>query len=226
MTPSLSALLGAVAARELLVAWRRPGDSLAPVAFFVLIGTLFPLGSGADPALLRAVGPGVLWSAALLAALIGVQRLYATDHASGALEQLLLTPAPLGLLVAVRVGAQWLSSAGPLIALAPLLALSFRLEWGQIPALVAGLLLGTPVLYLLGAIGAALSLAARAGGLLLGLLVLPLAVPVLVFGAGAVHAAGRGLEVAPNLALLGALLALAVVFAPWAAGAALRIALD
>jgi heme exporter protein B len=226
VTPRLAPILAAAFMRELLCAWRRPGDALAPLVFFVIVGTLFPLGSGAEPALLRAVGPGVLWTAALLAALLGIGRMYAADHASGALEQLLLTPAPLGLLVGARVAAQWAVGALPLIVIAPGLALSFRLEWVQLPALLGGLLLGTPVLYLLGSISAALTLAARAGGVLLGLLVLPLAVPVLVFGAGAVHAAGRGLDASPSLALLGALLVLATVFAPWAAGAALRIALD
>ena len=226
MTPRVAAIAWAAARRELLCGWRRPGDVLAPLAFFVLVGTLFPLGAGAEPALLRTAGPGVLWTAALLGALVGIGRLWAADHASGALDQLLLSPAPLGVLVAARVGAQWLLTAGPLIVLAPVLAMTYRLESAQLPALLAGLLLGTPVLYLLGGIAAALALAARAGGVLLGLLVLPLAVPVLIFGAGAVHAAARGLPVAPNLALLGALLALSVVFAPWAAGAALRIALD
>lgn len=226
MQVSLAAILAATARRELLCGWRRPGDVLAPLAFFVLVGALFPLGSGAEPALLRAVAPGVLWTAALLAALLGIGRLYGADHASGALDQLLLTPAPLGLVIGARVAAQWTLTALPLIAVAPLLGLAFRLEWAEIPALVGGLLLGTPVLYLLGSIAAALTLAARAGGVLLGLLVLPLAVPVLVFGAGAVHAVARGLPAAPHLALLGALLALAVVFAPWAAGTALRVALD
>lgn len=212
--------------RELLIAWRRPGDALLPLAFFVIVGSLFPLGVGAEPQLLRSIGPGVVWIAAVLATLLGLPRLFAADQQGGALEQLLLSPAPLALLVAVKVLAQWLTSGLPLALAAPLLALGFGLNFGDLAVLIAGLLLGTPLLHLLGAISAALTLGLRGGGALLGLLVLPLYVPVLVFGSGAVQAAAQGFGAGANLSLLAAMLALALVFAPWATAAALRISLD
>lgn len=219
-------MIGQVFRRELLLAWRRPGDALLPLAFFVIVGSLFPLGVGAQPQLLRSIGPGVVWIAAVLATLLGLPRLFAADQQSGALEQLLLSPAPLALLVAVKVAAQWLTSGLPLALAAPVLALGFGLNCGDLAVLIAGLLLGTPLLHLLGAISAALTLGLRGGGALLGLLVLPLYVPVLIFGSGAVQAAAQGSGPGANLSLLAAMLALALVFAPWATAAALRISLD
>lgn len=219
-------MIGQVFRRELLLAWRRPGDALLPLAFFVIVGSLFPLGVGAQPQLLRSIGPGVVWIAAVLATLLGLPRLFASDQQSGALEQLLLSPAPLALLVAIKVAAQWLTSGLPLALAAPVLALGFGLNCGDLAVLIAGLLLGTPLLHLLGAISAALTLGLRGGGALLGLLVLPLYVPVLIFGSGAVQAAAQGFGPGANLSLLAAMLALALVFAPWATAAALRISLD
>ena len=212
--------------RELLLAWRRPGDALLPVVFFAIVGSLFVFGIGSEPALLRAVGPGVVWIAAVLATLLGLHRLFAAEQQSGTLEQLLLSPCPLALAVAVKVLAQWLTSGLPLALAAPLLALGFGLNFGDLGVLLVGLLLGTPVLHLLGAISAALTLGLRGGGALLGLLVLPLYVPVLIFGSGAVQAAAQGFGAGPNLSLLAAMLVLATVFAPWATAAALRISLD
>jgi heme exporter protein B len=219
-------MIGQVFRRELLLAWRRPGDTLLPLAFFVIVGSLFPLGVGAEPALLHAIGPGVVWIAAVLATLLGLPRLFAADQHSGALEQLLLSPTPLALLVGAKITAQWLTCGLPLALAAPVLALAFGLNFADLAVLLAGLLLGTPLLYLLGAISAALTLGLRGGGALLGLLVLPLYVPVLIFGAGAVQAAALGFGAGANLSLLAAMLVLAAVFAPWAAAAALRISLD
>jgi heme exporter protein B len=219
-------MIGQVFRRELLLAWRRPGDTLLPLTFFVIVGSLFPFGVGAEPALLRTIGPGVVWIAAVLATLLGLPRLFATDQHGGALEQLLLSPAPLTALVAAKIAAQWLTCGLPLALAAPVLALGFGLNFSDLAVLLAGLLLGTPLLQLIGAISAALTLGLRGGGALLGLLVLPLYVPVLIFGAGAVQAAALGLGAGANLSLLAAMLVLAAVFAPFATAAALRISLD
>lgn len=218
--------LGWTVRRELLLAWRRRSDTLAPLGFFVIAASLFPLGAGAEPALLRAMAPGVLWVAALLSALLSLGRLFAPDHADGSLEQALLSGQPLAWLVLGKCVAHWLVSGLPLVLLSPLLALQFQLPWSALGVLLLALLLGTPVLSLVGAIGAALTLGLRGGGALLGLLVLPLYVPVLTFGAGAVGVARMGLSAQPHLLLLGGLLAGALALAPCAAAAALRLALD
>jgi heme exporter protein B len=205
---------------------RRRSDAVAALFFFVIAASLFPLGVGAEPALLRAIGPGVLWVAALLAAMLSLNRLFAADHADGSLEQLLLMPVPLSLTVAVKTLAHWLTSGLPLVLLAPLLGLQFDLSGESLAVLTGSLLLGTPVLSLIGAIGAALTLGVRGGGVLLAVLVLPLYIPVLIFGAGAVSACAHGMSPWGGLSLLGALLALGVVFAPLAAAAALRVSLE
>jgi heme exporter protein B len=212
--------------RDLLLAVRRKSDALAPVFFFVVVASLFPLGIGPEPELLRRIGPGVLWVGALLASMLSLARLFASDHDDGTLEQLALSPEPLAGLVAAKVAAHWLVSGLPLVAVSPVLALQYGLPADTIAVLAASLLLGTPVLSLVGAIGAALTLGVRGGGLLVALLVLPLCVPALVFGAGAVDAnlAGTGAEA--HLSLLGACLVIAVFFAPWAIAAAVRIALE
>lgn len=176
--------------------------------------------------MLRRIGPGVLWVAALLATLLGLPRLFASDHADGTLEQMALSPRPFALLVAGKIAAHWLLCGLPLVLLAPLLGLQFNLNPGELQVLMLALLLGTPVLSLIGAIGAALTLGVRGGGTLLALLVLPLYVPTLIFGAGAVEAQSAGLGSSAQLSILGALLALAVFFAPWATTAALRIAIE
>lgn len=225
----MAAALNAVPAllrRELLLAARRRGELLTPPCFFLLVASLFPLGLGPEPALLRAVAPGVLWVAALLATLLALPRLFAPDQADGTLEQLLLAPQPLVLLVAAKVAAHWLLCGLPLVLLAPLLALQYALPPSAMAVACAGLLLGTPALSLLGTLGAALTLGARGGHALLAVLVLPLFVPVLVFGAGALDAQLQGLDAAPHLKLLGALLAAASVLAPWGGAAALRLTLD
>ena len=212
--------------RELLLASRRRGELITPPCFFAMVVTMFPLGLGPEPALLRAVAPGVLWVAALLATLLALPLLFALDHADGTLEQLLLTPQPLALLVAAKVAAHWLLCGLPLLLLAPLLALQFGLSAQAVAVACASLLLGTPVLSLVGALGAALTLGLRGGSVLLAVLVLPLFVPVLIFGAGAVEAQLQGLSPAPHLKLLGALLAAGSVLAPWGSAAALRLTTD
>ncbi len=210
--------------RDLLLAMRRRSDALLPLAFFLVTTTLFPLALGADTRLLRTVAPGVVWVAALLASLLGLPRLFADDHADGALEQLLLAPHPLEVLVLAKVAAHWLTSGVPLLVLAPLVALQYGLDAGSLGVLWLGLLLGTPVLSLLGSIGAGLALGARGGSVLVALIMMPLYIPLLILGSSAVVAAGDGTGSAPHLMLLGALLAGSLAAAPWATAAALRIA--
>jgi heme exporter protein B len=212
--------------RDLLLAWRRRADVFTTLFFFVIVIALFPLGVGPDPALLRTMAPGILWVAALLAAMLSLGRLFAPDHADGTLEQMLLSTEPLALLVTGKVIAHWLVSGLPLVLLAPLLALQFGMAPDAIGVLAFSLALGTPVLSLIGAIGGALTLGLRGGGMLVALLVLPLYVPVLIFGAGAVSAQAAGLDGAAHLSLLGALLLGAAALAPWATAHALRIAVE
>ncbi len=212
-----------VVTRELLLALRRRSDVATALLFFVIVASLFPLGIGAEPNLLRAVAPGVIWVAALLSSLLSLARLFAGDYADGTLEQMLLGAAPLGVVVAAKAFAHWLVSGLPLVAIAPLVALQYDLPGSLYGTLALSLLLGTPVLSLLGAIGAALTLGLRGGGVLLALLVLPLYVPVLVMGAGSVEMAAAGLGGQGQLLLLAAMLLVAAAFAPWAIAAALRI---
>lgn len=212
--------------RDLRIALRRQADTAAAVVFFFLVVSLFPLGIGPEPALLRRLGAGVIWVAALLATLLSLPRLFADDHQDGTLEQLLLAATPLPLLVLAKIAAHWLGSGLLLALLSPLLALQFDLGGEAMGVLLLSLLLGTPLLSLIGAIMSALTLGLRGGGVLLALLVLPLYVPVLVFGAGAVEASMAGLAVSAQLSLLGAMLVLALFLAPWAAAWALRIAVE
>lgn len=212
--------------RDLTVSLRRVQDVLVPLIFFAIVVALFPLGVGPEPAMLAALAPGVLWVAALLAAMLSLPRLFAQDYAAGTLEQLLLAPHPLAVLVLAKIAAHWLLSGLPLVLLAPLFALQLQLPAQALPALLASLALGTPVLSLLGAVGAGLTLGLRGGGVLVSLLVLPLYTPVLIFGAGSVTAAAAGLDTEAYISILGAFLVLALTFAPWAAAAALRVSLD
>ena len=219
-------LVAAVVARELRLALRRRSDLVAALFFFVIVVSLFPLGVGPDPELLRKLAPGVLWVAALLATMLSLPRLFADDLRDGSLEQLVLAPQPLALIVLGKVLAHWLVGGLPLTLLAPLLGLQFDLTGPALTVLAASLLIGTPALSAIGAIGAALTLGVRGGGVLLSLLVLPLYVPVLIFGAGAVDATLTGLGAQAHLSLLGALTLAGVFFAPWPTAAALRIALE
>jgi heme exporter protein B len=212
--------------RDLLLAMRRRSDAAMSVFFLVIVASLFPLGVGPDPAVLRIIGPGVLWVAALLACLLSLSRVFTADYVDGALEQMVLVPQPLAVLVAGKVFAHWLISGLPVVLLSPLLGLQFGLDGEPLGVLVLSLLLGTPTLSMIGAIGAALVLGVRGSGLLVALLVLPLYVPVLIFGAGAVTGSMAGVGAEANLSLLGACLVLSLFLAPWATGAAVRIALE
>jgi len=216
----------AVLRRELQVALRRKGDVLNVLVFFVVVASLFPLGVGPEPNQLRAMAAGVVWIAAPLAALLSLPRLFAADHVDGTLEQMLVAPQPLASIVLAKIAAHWLTTGLPLAIAAPLIGLQYDLPADALAILLASLLIGTPVLSLLGAVGAALTLGVRGGGALLGLLVLPLFVPVLVFGAGAVTASLIGINPSAHLSLLGAFLAVSSIVGPWAACAALRVALD
>lgn len=223
---SLGAAFVAVVRRDLLLAMRRRADVLTTLVFFVIVVSLFPLGIGPELNILRTIGPGVLWVAALLAAMLALNRLFAADYADGTLEQMVLTPQPLSVLVLGKVVALWLTTGLPLVLIAPLLGLQYALPAEALYTLVIALALGTPALGLIGAVGAALTLGARGPGVLVSLLVLPLYVPVLIFGAGAVEAVMSGLDAGGHLSLLGALLLVSLVVAPIAGAAALRIALD
>lgn len=222
---ALSAAL-AVAKRDILMAVRRRSDALAPVVFFVIVASLFPLSVGSEPETLRRVGPGVLWMAALLATMLSLPRLFSADYEDGTLEQMALSPEPFPLLIAGKLCAQWLTCGVPLLLSTPIVALQYGLSFDALAILVVTLALGIPILSLVGAIGAALALGARGATLLLPTLALPLYVPTLIFGAGAVDARLSGTTYEAHLSLLAAYLLLAVFFAPWAIAASVRIALE
>ncbi|MGQ0578829.1 MAG: heme exporter protein CcmB [Betaproteobacteria bacterium] len=226
METSLITACRAVAGRDLLIALRHRSDVLTTFFFFVIVVSLFPLGVGPEPDTLREIAPGVVWVAALLAAMLSLARMFGTDYADGTLEQLVLTPQPLVVLVMAKVAAHWLTTGLPLVLIAPALGLQFDLPADSLATLLLSLLIGTPVLSLVGAVGAALTLGVRGGAALTSLLVLPLYVPVLIFGAGAVVATATGVGAAGHLSLLGAMLMFALAFAPWATAVALRIALE
>ncbi len=212
--------------RDLMLAWRRRADMLSTVFFFVIVVSLFPLGIGPETQLLRQIAPGVVWVAALLASMLSLGRLFSNDYHDGTLEQLLLTPQPLYLVVVGKTFAHWIVAEVPLVLIAPLLGMQFGLSRESLLILFASLLLGTPVLSLIGSIGAALTLGLRGGGVLISILVLPLYIPALIFGAGAVDASVMGMSPAANLYLLGAFAIVTLLFSPWAAAAALRISLE
>jgi heme exporter protein B len=212
--------------RDLAIAWRHPGETLLIVAFFVLVASLFPLGVGAEPQLLQRIGPGVIWVCALLAAFLSLPGLFAADYADGSLEQMTLSPHPMSGWATGKIAAHWVVSGLPLTILSPFIGLQYGLAPDTLGALAAALLIGTPVLSLLGAACTALSLGARGGGVLLALLALPLFVPILVFGAGAAEAQATGLSSSPHLSILGAGLILAAFGLPPAVCAAIRIAID
>lgn len=219
-------VMAATLRRELLIALRRPGDVVNPLMFFLIAVTLFPLGAGSDAEFLGAIAPGVLWVTALLAVMLSMDSLFRSDYEDGSLEQLLLTPQPLYFLLLTKVFGHWLVSSLPIVVLAPVLAAMLALPPQAMGALVLSLLLGTPTLNLIGAIGMALTVGLSRSGLLLAVLVLPLFIPVLVFGTGMVQASLNGLPAGGLLAVLAALLALAVSLSPLAIGAALRISIN
>lgn len=223
---SLSHAVIALLKRDLLLAFRRRAEMANPLLFFVLVTMLVPLGVGANPNLLQSMAPGVIWVAALLAAMLSLDGIFRTDFEDGTLEQLLLSAHPLSVLVLAKIAAHWLVTGLPLLVVAPLLAVLLGLPNHALGVLMLTLALGTPILSLIGAIGVALTVGLRRGGILLSLLVLPLYVPVLIFGADAVQRASEGLVVVAQLNMLGAMLLLALALAPLPTAAALRISLS
>jgi len=210
--------------RDLTLAMRRRTDVLTALFFFLIVVSLFPLAIGAEKATLRFIAPGVIWVAALLASLLVLERLFSDDYADGSLEQMLLIPQPLVVVVLAKICAHWLLTGLPLTLIAPLIGVQYHLQSSEQWVMVLALLVGTPVLSLIGAIGAALTLGLRGGGVLVALLILPLYIPVLVYGAGAVAKAMAGVtDIAAYFELLGAFLIFALVLSPWATAAALRV---
>ncbi|MFT5235261.1 MAG: heme exporter protein B [Shewanella sp.] len=209
--------------RDLQISIRHKGDIFNPLLFFILVVTLFPLGIGPEPQVLSRVAPGVIWVAALLASMMSLERLFKADYNDGSLEQMLLSPQPLPLMVLAKVLAHWILTGVPLILVAPLLAVLLHLDNNSYGALIATLALGTPVLSLIGAIGVALTVGLHKGGVLLSLLILPLYIPVLIFATTAIDAAGLNLPYSGHLAIIGAMLVGSLVLAPFAIGASLRV---
>jgi heme exporter protein B len=225
-SPSILKVMLGIMRRDLSLALRRKNDSLSALFFFVVVASLFPLGIGPEPTLLAKIAPGMVWIAALLAAMLSLGRLFADDFHDGTLDQLVLAAIPLPLAVLSKTIAHWISSGLILTVASPILAIQFNLDSQSMVILVLTLLIGTPLLSLIGSIGAALTLATRGGGMLLSLLVLPLVIPVLIFGAGAVDAHQAGLPIDGHFYLLGAMLAIALFFAPIATAASIRIAVE
>ncbi|WP_158772636.1 heme exporter protein CcmB [Cobetia sp. L2A1] len=226
VSASLGAALAATLKRDLRQALRRRSELINPLAFFALVITLFPLGISPDKALLATLAPGLVWVAALLATLLSLDGMFRQDLDDGSLEQLLLTPQPLALLVLAKVAGHWLLTGLPLALMAPLLGVMLGLPSAAFGVLMASLALGSLSLSLIGAIGAALTVGLRRGGVLLSLIILPLYIPVLIFGAGAVQSAAAGMPSLPHLAILGAMLALALTLAPLAIAAGLRLSIN
>lgn len=223
---SLTGMLGVVIRRELILAMRRRSDVLTTLIFFVLVVSLFPLAVGSEMDMLRKMAPGVVWVAALLSSMLSLGRMFSADFQDGTLEQMLLVPQSLSMLVLGKIVAHWMLSGLPLVLIAPILGLQFDMSAETLLVMLVSLLIGTPVLSLIGAFGAALTLGLRGGGVLVSLLVLPLCIPVLIFGTGAVTAVSGGVSAAPNLSLLGAFLLLSLLFTPWVSALALRISME
>ena len=215
-----------IIARDLRLAVRQGGATLLALVFFVLSVTLFPLGVGPEPAILARIAPGVLWVAALLAAMLSLDRLFQSDFEDGSLEQLVLSGLPVGGVVLAKIIAHWMTTGFPLLLAAPFLAVLLNMNGEGFTALMLTMLIGTPALSLIGAIGAALTLTVRRGGVLLSLLVLPLYIPVLIFGVSAIDAAVHGLNAKPHLLLLAALTVACLPLCPWAAAAAVKLSLE
>ncbi|MDP1559723.1 MAG: heme exporter protein CcmB [Nitrosomonas sp.] len=212
--------------RDLLLAMRRQSDVLTTLFFFIIVVSLFPLSVGPEMNMLRTMAPGIVWVAALLASMLSLGRMFSSDYLDGTLEQMLLSPHSLFLLVLGKALAHWLVTGVPLVLMAPILGIQYDLPADALFVLTASLLLGTPILSLIGAIGAALTLGLRGGGVLVSLLVLPLYIPVLIFGSGAVEASSAGLGYGAHFSLLGAFLLVAVAFSPWATASSLRISME
>ncbi|CAH0525226.1 heme exporter protein CcmB [Vibrio hippocampi] len=212
--------------RELLIAYRRQADVFNPLWFFIIVITLFPLSIGPEPNLLARISAGIVWVAALLSALLSLERLFRDDYQDGALEQMMLMPIPLQLVVIAKVIAHWLLTGLPLIIISPLLAILLSLDFATWSAVVLTLLVGTPTLSFLGAIGVALTVGLSKGGVLLSLLVLPLYIPILIFATSAIDAASLGVAYNGQLAILGAMLAGAATLTPFAIAASLRVSVN
>jgi heme exporter protein B len=223
---SLARAFYALLRRDLVIAFRRRSEMVNPLLFFVLVTSLFPLGVGAQPKLLSLMAPGVVWVAALLAALLSLDTIFRSDFEDGTLEQLMLSAQPVSVLVIAKVLAHWLITGLPLLLVAPMLAIFLGMPSQGIGTLVTSLLFGTPALSLIGAIGVALTVGLRKGGVILSLLVLPLYVPVLIFGAGAVGNAAMGIDVAAQMYIMAAFLVLSLTLSPVATAAALRVSLS
>ncbi len=223
---SIFSTLYGVFKHDILLAWRRRSDIVSVFFFFIIAASLFPLGLGADPKLLHAIAPSVLWVCALLSCMLSLPRIFSADYADGSLEKLIMSSQPTLLIALMKILAHWVLSGLPLVIVAPLIGLQFNLNGTELLTLALSLLLGTPTLSLIGSIGAALTLGLRGGSVLLGLLVLPLFIPVLVFGAGAVNAVSIGMSPNGGLSLLGAMLAFSLVFAPLLASFSLKIAIE
>jgi len=223
---SLTNVFVALVKRDLLLALRHRAELFNPLMFFVLVVTLFPLGTGADSKLLQIMAPGIIWVAALLAAMLSLDAIFRSDFEDGSLELLLLNPHPTSILVLAKVFAHWLVTGLPLIIVAPLLAVFLGLDSSLIGLLVVTLLLGTPVLSLIGAVAIALTVGLKRGGILLSLLVLPFYVPILIFSTNAIEMAASGLPVMAQLWILASLLILAITLTPWPTAAALKLSLS
>jgi len=212
--------------RELKLAFRGGTDAAMAVVFFILAATLFPFGVGPDPEVLPRIGGGVIWVVALLAAMLSLERMFSADYEDGSLEQFVLSPLPMGMVALAKIISHWLTTGVLLLIAAPVLALFYNLPSAAFVPLIVSMLLGTPTLSLIGAIGAALTLGARRSGVLISLLVLPLYIPVLIFGALVVDNALAGRDYTSLLMVLGGFLLLALAAAPWATAAALRQAIE
>ncbi|MFI0416351.1 MAG: heme exporter protein CcmB [Candidatus Thiodiazotropha sp.] len=225
-TLSLSSAFSLLLKRDLVLAYRRRAELVNPMLFFILVTAMFPLGIGNDPKLIEAVGPGVIWVAALLAALLSLDSMFRSDYDDGSLEQFMLSAHPVSILVLAKILAHWLVTGLPLFIIAPLLAVLLHIPSSAVPTLMLTLLLGTPVLSLIGSVGVALTVGLRRGGMILSLLVLPLYVPVLIFATDAVKTAIVGIPTTAQLSILSAMLVGSLVLAPMATAASLRISLS
>lgn len=212
--------------RELLIAYRKQADVLNPLWFFIIVITLFPLSIGPEPQLLARIAAGIVWVAALLSALLSLERLFRDDYRDGSLEQLMLLPVPLFVVILCKVASHWLLTGLPLILISPILAILLSLDFQTWLAIALTLLLGTPTLSFIGAIGVALTVGIQKGGVLLSLLTLPLYIPVLIFATSAIDSASLGVAYNGQLAIMGAMGVAALTFTPFAIGAALRISVD
>ena len=226
MTDSLPRAFTVLIRRDLVLAARRRAEMANPILFFILVTSLFPLGMGANPKLLQAAGPGIIWVAALLAALLSLESIFRSDFEDGSLEQYLMSSHPVSVLVLAKIIAHWLITGLPLLVISPLLGILLGLPAAGIKILMVTLLLGTPILSLIGAVGVALTVGLRKGGMILSLLVLPLYIPLLIFASSAVDSAAVGLPVTAHLSLIAALLVLAMSLSPFATAAALRVSLS